>query len=477
VLLSVPSDPTISFSLWFNVGSQNDPPGKEGLAYLTGEMLADASTENNRYEEVLEKLYPIASSYEIRVDREMTTLTGRTHRDNTALFFGLFEDAYLRPAFDPDDFQRIKNDAINYLENELRYSSDEDLAKAALYNFVFQGTSYAHPSVGVVESLESITLEDVRAFYAQHYNAANVTAGLGGGFDDELRQTFEVSVTNLPGYQDSPEVQIEPPNRDGREVVLVSKPGADASISFGFPIDLKRGERDFYALWIANSWFGEHRHRASHLFQVICEVRGLNYGDYSYIEVFPEGGGRSMPPVNVGRRHQLFEVWIRTLPNHQAHFALRAAIHELEKLVDNGMSEEDFDLTRAFLKKYVLHFAVTTSERLGYAIDDQFYGIGGEGHLARFGRILDELTLEDVNTAIREYLQYENLKIAIVTGEAEGLREKLAADAVSPIEYEAVKPQSVHTEDETISGLALEIAEADIQVVPVDTMFQSGTTP
>ena len=108
VLLSVPTEPTISFSVWFKVGSQNDPAGKEGLAYLTGQMLADASTENNRYEEILEKLYPIASNYRIRVDREMTTLTGRTHGDNVEIFSNLYADAYLRPAFDESDFQRIK---------------------------------------------------------------------------------------------------------------------------------------------------------------------------------------------------------------------------------------------------------------------------------------------------------------------------------------------------------------------------------
>ena len=62
---------------------------------------------------------------------------------------------------------------------------------------------------------------------------------------------------------------------------------------------------------------------------MIRETRGLNYGDYSYIEAYPEGGQRQMPPPNVARRQQLFEVWIRTLPNPQAHFALRAAMREL----------------------------------------------------------------------------------------------------------------------------------------------------
>ena len=169
VLMSVPTEPTISFSIWFKVGSQNDPIGKEGLAFLTAQMLADASTENNPYEDILEKLYPIASNYRIRVDREMTTLTGRTHRDNIEVFSSLFTDAYLRPAFADSDFQRVKNDTINYLENALRYSSDEELAKATLNQQIYDGTRYAHPPEGTVDGLSSITLDDIRGFYRQHF--------------------------------------------------------------------------------------------------------------------------------------------------------------------------------------------------------------------------------------------------------------------------------------------------------------------
>ena len=82
VALPVPADPTISLSIQFAVGSQNDPPGKEGLAYLTGRMIAEASTQNHSLDEILKLLYPLAAAYDVRVDRERATLTGRTHRDN-----------------------------------------------------------------------------------------------------------------------------------------------------------------------------------------------------------------------------------------------------------------------------------------------------------------------------------------------------------------------------------------------------------
>ncbi len=471
VLLPVAGDPTVSFSAWFKVGSQNDPPGKEGLAALTGSLLAEASTTTSSYEEILRKLYPLASSYQVRVDKEMTTLTGRTHRDNLETFFGLLTDAYLRPAFTEEDFERLKNDQRNYLEKTLRYASDEELGKAALFELIFAGTGYRHPPAGTVAGLEAITLDDVRAFYDTWYTRSNAVVGLGGGYPADLVERFRSSLELLGEGAPEPAAVPRPEPAARRRALLVAKPNADASLSLGFPIEVRRGERDFYALWIANSWLGEHRNSSSHLYQVIREARGMNYGDYSYIEAFPEGGRRQMPPPNVGRRQQIFEIWIRTLPAEQAHFALRAAVRELEKLVAEGMSQEDFELTRAFLSKYYLHFAETTQTRLGYRIDDRFYRIDGEGHLARFGRLVGEITRDEVNAAIKKYLDPAKLQIAIVTGDAENLKQALIADAPSPMTYASEKPPEVLAEDEEISTYPLGIAADAVRIVPVEEIF------
>lgn len=472
VLMNVAADPTISLTVQFAVGSQNDPPGKEGLAFLTGQMVADAGTEARSLDEILTALYPLAASYSMRVDVERSTLTGRVHRDNLEAYLTLFTDAFLHPAFDADDFERVRSDAVNAIENTLRYSSDEDLGKAALRELVFRGTPYAHLPEGSVAGLSAVTLDDVRAFHRQHYTVANALIGLGGGFDAALVERVKAAVAQLPAGTPTAPPAIAYAPIDGRSVLLVEKPGADASISFGFPVDVRRGEREFYALWVANSWLGEHRNQASHLFNVIREQRGLNYGDYSYIEAFPEGGERTMPPVNVPRRKQLFEVWIRTLPNPQAPFALRAALRELTRLVDGGMTAEQFELQRTFLKKYSLHFAETTAAKLGYAVDDRFYGIDGEGHLARFRRMMDELTLADVNAAIKKHLQYRNLKIAIVTGDAAGLRTVLASDTPTPVTYATSKPDAVLAEDREIAAFPLAIAAERIGTLPVTEAFE-----
>jgi zinc protease len=206
------------------------------------------------------------------------------------------------------------------------------------------------------------------------------------------------------------------------------------------------------------------------LFQVIRDQRGLNYGDYSYIEHFPNGGALSKPPQNVCRRRQLFEIWIRPVPNETRHFALRAALRELRHLVDAGLTEAQFDLTRRFLRNYVLHYAPTTSERLGYALDDRFYGIPGS-HLDLFRRSMNDVTRAEVNAAVKKYLQYENLQIVFVTSDAEGLKKTLVSDAASPIRYATPKPETLLAEDREISALPLNIPAENVKIIPVGELF------
>ena len=105
------------------------------------------------------------------------------------------------------------------------------------------------------------------------------------------------------------------------------------------------------------------------------ELRGLNYGDYAYIEYFPDGMYKFEPDPNLARHEQIFQIWIRPVEPPNAVFALRLAIYELDKLVKHGISQNDFEKTRSFLSKYVNILTKTKSSELGYAIDSQYYGM------------------------------------------------------------------------------------------------------
>jgi len=256
----------------------------------------------------------------------------------------------------------------------------------------------------------------------------------------------------------------------GIEVQIIQKDTRATAISLGHPIAVTRSHPDFAALMVARTWLGEHRSSMSHLYQRIREVRGMNYGDYAYIEAFPGGMYRSLPEANVARRAQLFEIWIRPVLPRNAHMALRIAVHELAKLIDNGLTEEQFQATREYLAKNVHLVTATQDAQLGYALDSSWYGIGEYGQYLKDR--LAGLKLEDVNRAIKKHLSAKDLAVVMITQDAAGLREALVADGFSAIEYDAPKPQDLLDEDKVIGALRIGIRPEAVTIRPVEEVFR-----
>ena len=195
----------------------------------------------------------------------------------------------------------------------------------------------------------------------------------------------------------------------------------------------------------------------------------MNYGDYAYIEAFPYGGRSFFPPTNVARRAQLFEVWIRPVPTGQGHHALRIAMHELEKLVQNGLTEEQFESTREYLSKNVFLLTATQSDQLGYALDSRFYGI--DDYPTYMREALDELSVEEVNAAIRRHFQVEDVHVAMILKDAQGMKERLVADTPSSIQYASEKPAELLAEDREIGARKLNVRPENVTIVPVAEVF------
>lgn len=471
--------PFVAFNIWVKVGSQNDPRGKEGLAALTANLLAEGSTRQDSYEQILAKLHPMAAGYQSSVDKEMTAFTGRVHRDNLEPYYALFGNVVFSPAFREDDFARIKTRTLDYLRQARRFSNDEELTKELLYREIFRGTPYEHPEEGYVTSVDAISLDDVKAFYAKFYTRDNVVAGVAGGYPAGFVNRMRADVETLPAGQTAQMPKPVPAAIAGSKILIVEKDTTATPISFGFPISLLRSDPDFYAMMLANSWLGEHRTAVSHLYQVIRATRGLNYGDYTYIEAYPRGFATQVPPTNVSRRVQLFEGWIRpvsmTAPgtlHNRALFALRAAWREIATLIENGMTADAFETHRRYLKNYHVNFGVTLGRRLAYRIDDAFYGIPEPGFLAAVGPQLDALTVEKVNAALKKHLQGKNMWVVLITKDAEGMKKILLEGTATNITYAGQQPKQVLDEDRIIATYPIPVLARDISIVNINDVFE-----
>ena len=468
--------PQVRVKLLFRAGSAHDPAGKEGLATLAAAMIAEAGSRERRIDEIRQVLFPMAGSLDAQVDKEMTTFTASVHRDNWGAFSQVAMPMLLDPGFREEDFRRLKDAQHNALAVDLRSNNEEELGKERLQASLFAGTPYGHPALGTVEGLAAITLDDVKDFVRRAYTAAALTIGVSGDVPSDFLGAVRRDLARLPVGPALPApagVVARLPR--GMEIEIVQKETRATAISLGHPIAVTRSHPDFAALSVARAWLGEHRSSMSHLYGRIREVRGMNYGDYAYIEAFPRGMFQFFPSPNIARRAQLFEVWIRPVAPANAHMALRIAVHELERLVRDGISESDFQATRNYLMKNVFLLTATQDQQLGYALDSEWYGTGE--FTAALRERLGRLTRDDVNRAIRSHLSAKDLAVVIIAKDAEGLRQALLADAFSPITYDGEKPADLLAEDKVIGARKLAVRAEAIRITPVDEVFKSAPRP
>jgi zinc protease len=462
--------PQLNLKLLFRVGAAHDPQGKEGLAALAAAMIAEAGSKAQRIDEIRQALFPMAGSFGAQVDKEMTTFTASVHRDNWVRFAAIVLPQLVDPGYREEDFRRLKDAQLNALKVDLRSNNEEELAKERLQGRLFAGTPYGHPVLGTVAGVEAITLADVQDFVRRAYTRGALTVGLSGDAPADVLEYLGRELARLgegPGLPVPAGVAGRKPK--GLEIEIIEKDTRATAISFGHPIEVTRAHPDFAALWLARAWLGEHRSSMSHLYERIREQRGLNYGDYAYIEAFPRGMFQFFPDPNLARRAQIFEVWIRPVAPENAHMALRIATHELEKLVQDGLTAEQFEATRNYLMKNVYLMTANQDQQAGYALDSDWYGIGEFTAFLR--ERLGKLTLEEVNRAIRKHLSPKDLSVVIVTRDAKGLAERLVKDEFSPIRYDGEKPPALLAEDKVIGARKLLVRPEAVTITPVEQVF------
>ncbi|MGD2296007.1 MAG: pitrilysin family protein, partial [Candidatus Aminicenantes bacterium] len=462
--LPVEGNPLVSFRILLSVGSANDPAGKEGLCQLTWSMLANGGSQDLTFKEITKKFYPMAADVGLSMDKEMSVFTGQIHTDNLDDYYILLKDMLLNPGFREEDFIRIKTNQLNFLEKTLVSNMDEQFGKEILNLAMYEGHPYGHAEPGTVESVKSLTLEDVKVFYDEHFVQGNITLGLAGGYPADFPGQLKGDFSALPAKHTPPLSLPEQRMPEGLEVVIADKPTPATAISMGFPVSISKADVDYFALWIAVSHFGEHRQHLSLLFQKIREERGQNYGDYAYPDHFVQGRGK-FPSLNHCRQQQYFSIWIRPLANSNRHFVLRQAMFELKKLVQEGIPEERFELTKKYLLNYTKLYAQTLGERLGWQMDSSYYGY--EDFLVEVQERLPKITREQVNNAIKKHLNFKNMHISIITQDAQSFRDALVADTPSPITYAGPKPQEILDEDMIYEVFPLDVKSRKVRIAQV----------
>ncbi|HEX9641089.1 MAG TPA: pitrilysin family protein [Candidatus Krumholzibacteria bacterium] len=499
------ASPLLEIRVMLRTGSSTDPVGMEGLASITADAVLEAGFGEGDAIVSKEDLARITAPWGsdarpgVFVEKEAMTFSMTVPRDVLDEFITkVFQPMFNAPQFDGEEVARLVRESETQLKGQLRYQNIEMLGLEALDNYIFDGGSYAHTVTGSVQGLSQITQDALRAFYAAFFRPENMILGVSSTDHAVLTKLSAALAGAGKSAGKGAKLQFDAPTApsriEGRELTIVAMPDAGATgIHLGFPIEIDRSHPDFAALYVASVYFGTHRDGHGKLYEQIRQERGYNYGDYAYVEHFAHRPFNLFPPFNTPRRHQYFSIWIRPVGDEYAHHLLKAAVYELENLIERGVSEADVIASKNKARVLYLNLGETAARLLAARVDDAYWGMN-PGYLDGYLERIEDVTTAQVNAAVHKYLQADDLKIVIVTDatKAYALAEDIADErnhagksladyqiASSEIDGETViqLPEgrlATIQRDAVWNATWLGLSAEHIRVVPVEALFETG---
>ena len=268
--------PLLSTLLLVRRGSAADPPGMEGLAALTGDLLDEGCGDLDALG-LHEALGRIGAQIETEIGSDATllglTVLGRSAPRGLALL----ADMVQRPRLDRTDFERVRDLRLNRLV-QMRDMAPV-LADRALTELLYRNHPYGHLAIGREESLRAMPLDAVRGFHAQAYVPSGATVVIAGDATHEMlvdlvAQAFG-SWNLLPPNEGAPAVAADPAP-PGTRLALLHRPGAAQSELRLGHVSVARSHPDYVQLLVLNMVLGGQF--VSRINMNLREEKGYTYG-------------------------------------------------------------------------------------------------------------------------------------------------------------------------------------------------------
>ena len=317
----------------------------------------------------------------------------------------LMADAAFHPAFPQDEFDKQMKQSIDAIK------SGENSVKAVaarVQSALSYGKNHPYGEFITKETLDNITLDDVKKLYATYYKPNNAYLIIIG---DVKAKDIKKKVKKLFGKWQRAELPVtslpEVKNVSATEIDFIDVPNAvQSEISIRNTLKLQMNDADYYAALLANQALGGGG--TARLYKNLREDKGFTYGAYS--------------SINSNRYISRFSA-DAAVRNAVTDSAVVEFIKEIKDIRTTPISEKELKLVKA---KYLGQF-VRAVERpstiANYALDIETRGLPKD-YYENYLKNIDAVTLDDVQKAANKYFKIDNARI-IVTGKGVDVADKL----------------------------------------------------
>jgi zinc protease len=270
--------PMINYSVVIKGGHILDDINKPGVARFTAQMLNEG-TRNKTPEELEEAIQLLGASISVRGGNEAITVSVNTLARNFEKSLALVEEILLEPRWDEEQFALNKIKTINNLKRNL--ADPNYLASRAFDKIVLgQENVLSTDLSGTVESMEAISMDDLKAFYEKFISPSVADFLIVGDID---KAKVEKTLTGLNRKWAAKEVSIPQLSfaamPEKAALYFIDVPGAKQSVINIGNLSIPRNHPDFFKADVANYMLGGTA--SARLFMVLREEKGFTYGAYS----------------------------------------------------------------------------------------------------------------------------------------------------------------------------------------------------
>lgn len=399
--------PTTTISLRIKAAQSHEPVDKLGLASLTAGLLNEATTERTA-EALSNALDKLGSSVSFSSGDTFTTMRIRTLTENLDATIAIAMEKLTSPKFHETDFERDKANAIQGIKASKKEAS---VTASNLFNKMMYGSNNAtaYANSGTEASVEAITLEDVKTFYADNYSPkiASIVA-----VSDINERAMKKALAPLSSWSGSDVVSRDMnafPQLQTGTLYFVDKPGAAQSeIRIGkraLPFD---ATGEYYRAGLMNYPLGGAFNSRINL--NLREDKGYTYGARSFFSGDEKAG------------------WFRASAGVRAD-ATAASIVEFAKEIDtfnqSGISEDELSFTKSAIGQRDARAYETPRQKLGFLSRMVTYDLK-PSFIDEQSDILANMTKAEIDALAAKHLKLDEM-IMVVVGDKDTVYEGVKA--------------------------------------------------
>jgi zinc protease len=391
-LVREPSVPLIAFDFAFRGGANQDPPDKAGVATMAASLLDEGAGDIDS-KDFHERVEAKAIEMSFTATRDYVSGSLRTLTENQDEAFDLLKLALTAPHFDEEDVERIREQTLSDLRRGT--TSPNELASRRWWATAFAGHPYARPPRGTLESVPTITPEDLKAFVRKVFARDNLKIAIVGNIEAAAAGTLVDRVFgSLPARSVLVPVATASPQGLGQKIAIDLDVPQSVLIIGGAGI--LRKDPDFMPGFVLNHVLGGSAF-SSRLYKEVREARGLAYSVYSAI----------MPLDHTA----LFLSGTATRSDRTDQ-ALEVMLAEIRKLAETGPTEEELAKAKSFLTgSFALRFDTSTkiAEQLVLIQLDDL----DTDYIDKRNGFIDAVTMADVKRVAKRLLD-ANMLVTVV---------------------------------------------------------------